>query len=666
VEPGPQHGIADPRRLSDFIRGRATQIIDAWERAVRDLRPARGLSRPVLLDHIPDFLQELAEFIGEVRQGHEVPLPEQFPRIHAIERLDLGYDLGDVVEEYAVLRLCIVEMVVREGSPSIRSAQMPRLHQAIDQAIAASVTGYSQARERTLQALDRISTAALGVHGLEDFLQRLLEVLLETTATVDTVSVLLREGDELRIKAAAGVGTEIMGEPRRRIGEGFIGIVAATRSPASVRDASTDPLVLVESYKRHQIHALHGVPLMLGDDLIGVAVVGSCSTFEFSSEDLLLFRTMATRAAALIAQARLHAQLQEHTTLYETMLKAQSDLGEAFFMLERDRVLYANDASYALIGYTREELPRIDSLYPFIAPGDQAMVRDRIVRRQRGEEVSDHLEAEIIDRDGKHARLEVAVKPLGEDRVVVIGRDITARKQAEEAAGRNEEALRSAVAVRDEMMGVLSHDLRQPLNVISVTAETLLREPALSSYGRFFTRLARNAQRINRMVRDLLDYARARQGTSMPVMREPFDLRALAEQAIDAMETIHPGQPLQLSTSGETTASVDPERFLQALSNLLGNAFEYGEKNQPIDVRLTGDPEAVTVEVHNRGPPIPADLLPFVFEPFRRGSEGPAHPSGLGLGLYIVRQIATAHGGTVLVRSSEEEGTTFSLRFPRT
>ena len=171
----------EPRRLADFLRSRHDEILARWEREVSLLRPARFLARPALLDHIPDFLRQLTEYVSATRERVAVVPPQEFPIVHAIERLEVGYDLDEVVAEYAILRECLTTLACSEGSPSLVSAELPVLHRAIDQAIAASVDRYSKTRERTLKALDRISTAALGVPEIGDFLPRTLSALLETT-----------------------------------------------------------------------------------------------------------------------------------------------------------------------------------------------------------------------------------------------------------------------------------------------------------------------------------------------------------------------------------------------------------------------------------------------------------------------------------------------------
>src|SRR4051812_4903334 len=121
----------EPRRLADFLRERAADILTHWESEVMRVKSARKLSRPLLLDHLPDFIQDLAGYVDGLRSGkHEAP-PDENPRIHALERLEVGYDLAEVVEEYSILRRCITELLFEEHTPALRSGELPRLHEAI-------------------------------------------------------------------------------------------------------------------------------------------------------------------------------------------------------------------------------------------------------------------------------------------------------------------------------------------------------------------------------------------------------------------------------------------------------------------------------------------------------------------------------------------------------
>jgi signal transduction histidine kinase len=206
----------------------------------------------------------------------------------------------------------------------------------------------------------------------------------------------------------------------------------------------------------------------------------------------------------------------------------------------------------------------------------------------------------------------------------------------------------------------LAHDLRNPLNAVTAAIQLLQRSSASDPAKRdeLVNRAGRGLKRIDGMVRDLLDYARAGAG-AIPIVRERMDLVELARDLIEEFETADPERRIDLTHEGDTTGEWDRSRLYQALSNLVGNATHYGHGRATVTMARTGD--EVHVVVRNDGPPIAPDVLPTIFEPFRRGdTEGP----GLGLGLYIVQAIARAHGGEVAVTSSPGSGTTFTMRLP--
>jgi signal transduction histidine kinase len=216
----------------------------------------------------------------------------------------------------------------------------------------------------------------------------------------------------------------------------------------------------------------------------------------------------------------------------------------------------------------------------------------------------------------------------------------------------------AALAAKDRHIAVLAHDLRNPLNTILTAAHLLVKSSGDSKTVTLAERISRAAGRMNAMVHDLLDYARAGTG-AIPVTPVPMDLGELCRELVEEFQLADPDRQIELAVSGDLTGEWDRPRLHQALSNLVGNATRYGRGKAAIRARR--EREAVEVSVSNHGPAIPADLLPIIFEPFERGEVGGA---GLGLGLYIVREIARGHGGEVSVESTDEHGTTFVLRLP--
>lgn len=214
---------------------------------------------------------------------------------------------------------------------------------------------------------------------------------------------------------------------------------------------------------------------------------------------------------------------------------------------------------------------------------------------------------------------------------------------------------------KDTNIGIVAHDLRNPLNAITTGAALLARSPETPlQTRRIAERINRSAQRMTAMIHDILDYTRGRLGGGIPLRRQQTDLGALSRAVVDEIRAGYPSARIEVEMAGRLTGDWDPARIEQALSNLLANAVQHGGSN----VRLVAsgeDQDAVVVTVHNGGDPIPAEQLAGMFEPFKKGDKS---PEGLGLGLFIVREIARAHRGSVGV-TSNAGGTVFTFRLPR-
>lgn len=237
-----------------------------------------------------------------------------------------------------------------------------------------------------------------------------------------------------------------------------------------------------------------------------------------------------------------------------------------------------------------------------------------------------------------------------------------ARHAAEAARARAElaEAEASKIGAQQErLVAVVSHDLRGPLNAISVTAEHLQRD-ALERQAKGLSRIVASTGRMQSMIHDLLDYTRARHGAGLPVQPQPARLGEICQAAIEEIRSAKPHRTVLLAVTGEDSALLDPARVEQVVSNLVTNALTHGAADEPVKVNVTEDGAGVRLEVTNQGTPIAPHLLPALFDPFRPGDA----PGSVGLGLFIVREIARAHGGSVSVRSSEL-GTAFTVMFPK-
>jgi sigma-B regulation protein RsbU (phosphoserine phosphatase) len=242
-----------------------------------------------------------------------------------------------------------------------------------------------------------------------------------------------------------------------------------------------------------------------------------------------------------------------------------------------------------------------------------------------------------------------------------ISRDITARRRQEEE--REQEG-----RFRERFIGVLGHDLGNPLAAIRISAAVLQSREALTpDVQRVVQRIDRSAERMARLVKQLLDFTRARMAGGIPLRPRDMSLDEVCRRIIAELELAHPDRDIHLEVRGSAQGFWDEERMAQVLSNLVANALQHSPTGTPVSVRLEGVESLQRIEVHNAGVPIPESHRASLFEPFHHSGNGMGKVprNGLGLGLYIVAQIVRAHGGQLEVTSTPEEGTSFVVLLPR-
>lgn len=216
----------------------------------------------------------------------------------------------------------------------------------------------------------------------------------------------------------------------------------------------------------------------------------------------------------------------------------------------------------------------------------------------------------------------------------------------------------------EQMVGIVSHDLRNPLSAILMGATLLARDEALPPKKRAIAGILNSTQRARRLIEDLLDFTLARVGHGLTVSLKVLDLHEVIAKSFDELVLAFPGRSLKHVSTGSGTCRADPDRVAQLLGNLVANALAYGAPNGVVTVTSSIDEALASISVHNDGEPVPAKLMGTIFEPMVRGAvEGQAARS-VGLGLYIVRAIAVAHRGSMNVTSTLDGGTTFEFRFP--
>ncbi|MFL5306127.1 MAG: ATP-binding protein [Polyangia bacterium] len=218
----------------------------------------------------------------------------------------------------------------------------------------------------------------------------------------------------------------------------------------------------------------------------------------------------------------------------------------------------------------------------------------------------------------------------------------------------------------EQMMGIVSHDLRNPLSTIQTGAALLARGDLSAGQQRVLARIASATDRATRLIGDLLDFTQARLGSGLMVVPQSIDLHAVVAEAVEDLRLAYQGRTIAHERVGAGGCLADANRLAQLVGNLVSNAMTYGTPEAPVRVVSAVEESAVAISVHNQGPPIPAEVLPQIFQPMSRGSEAGRASRSVGLGLYIVSEIARAHGGQTSVTSTPAEGTTFTTVLPRT
>lgn len=353
-------------------------------------------------------------------------------------------------------------------------------------------------------------------------------------------------------------------------------------------------------------------------------------------------KTLEAREAKMLARIqRSEARLRR---LYELGM-----IGVVFSTQGR-AIFDANDAFLELIGRTRGELERglLDG-QALAAP--ESVEIDREIYRQLAMTGSyGPFNKEFLHRDGHRVPTLVGGARIeGTDDIVSFVLDMREQKESERT--------------REMFIAILGHDLCNPLGSMLVGTQLVLSRTSDESIRRPLERVLMSGKRMERMIDQLLDMTRVRIARSLTLVTEPLDLQELIAQA--AEEAPAPAEQILVEVRGDTKGAWDGDRLLQILSNLLRNAYEHGAAGTKIEVMVDGSgAEDVRISVHNHGPAIPGAIQATLFEPFLQ-LHRPRLTAGLGLGLFISKEFAAAHGGTIEFESSDAHGTTFHLRLPR-
>ncbi|ABS28091.1 multi-sensor signal transduction histidine kinase [Anaeromyxobacter sp. Fw109-5] len=530
-------------------------------------------------------------------------------------------------------------------------------------------------RRRALQARDRLArlqavTAALSRASTSSDVARVLVMQAKEALGASSSVAYLLDAAGVRLQFAAAVGGAEAEHGRARLvplDAPLPGAEAVRRGePIWVEGAAQLSAQFPElpRWAPHtaRMHALVALPLKVGDRVLGVVNFGFDEPRVFDGEERELILAAAQQCAQALERARL-LDAERQARVGEERARATLD---AIFdyapmgigLIDRElRFVRVNPSLAEINGLPAAahagRTPR--ELMPDL-PNDEVEAAFREVLSSGQPKLDVELSGETPAAPGRLRHWVESWYPVRvEDEIFGLGvlvREITAEREAAE--------------FQRNVLGIVGHDLRNPLSAITTSARLVVRQAGdPAAVTRLGERIAGNAERMQRIIAVLVDYARVRAGTGIPLRRQPSDLGALCRSVAEECEASHPGRHVRASGAPEVHGEWDPDRLCQIIANLLSNALDYSPLDSTVDVSWRAAGERAIVQVANDGAPIPPALLPTLFDPFRRGERDRAGgKDGLGLGLFIARAIATAHGGTLEVRSAPGERTVFTLTMP--
>jgi PAS domain S-box-containing protein len=525
-------------------------------------------------------------------------------------------------------------------------------------------------------------------------------IALRAGGVLEVAAVGHRDAD-----AAAQIRESLRAQPPR-MGQGLLGKVVRSGEPLLL--AEVNPELLRRSVtaarapwiERHMPRSLVIVPLRMAGEVIGaLAAMRHDPARPFSLDDQRLLEEIAGRAAVAIGAARLHEANEQGRVraelLYGLAAKViQARTVEDVFDAALDGIERALGASRCSIltfdadGVMRFRAWRgLSERYRAAVEGHSPWLRSEqspepIVVPDVLADASLSSYAELFQSERIGA---LGFIPLvSEGRLIgkfmvyyPLARQLSAAELDMAKAIANHVAaaigrfsalreLEQTVRFNEIFTGMLGHDLRNPLGAIMAAAQMAARRCDQGQFDKPLARIIKSGERMATMIDQLLDFTRVRVGAGIPIDPRASDVCTIMGQAVDELSHAHPSWRFSIERgAGDTTGVWDADRILQVFSNLVGNAVQHGSAEHGVSVFFDGtSPDAVSVRIHNMGS-ISAELLPRLFEPMAGGDRRGTNSRGLGLGLYISREILRAHGGEVQVATSAAEGTSFTLRLPR-
>jgi PAS domain S-box-containing protein len=519
--------------------------------------------------------------------------------------------------------------------------------------------------ERLRASFYQVGTALASSLDLDEVLHLIVELaagLLD--AEVCTIRLLDEQTRELPLRVARGISDQLAQRVAPKVGQGLIGLVAAQGVPIHISDLqSAPPTAYPDVMAEEGLHAYLGVPLLLHDKVIGVLSLSRKQTSPFTSLEVELLSSFAHQASVAIERAELFATVLQEKKESEAIIRNTAD-GIAIID-HQQRIADLNPALERLTGWPREEvlgIPCSEFFYGCKAGKEDICEKDCPFSLVSPPDDSLLIEHPVTTRDGRQLDVQVSYGLIRDEagevnRVIAVVRDISKQRELER--------------LRSEFVSTVSHEFRTPLALIKGYIATLLRQDLTlgdETRERFLRNIDEAADRLSRLIGELLSASRIEAGR-LELDLQPLDLGRLVTEVLERLHLEASSYRLvaQLPPR-KLVVQADSDQVERVLLNLLTNAIKFSPEGGTVTVRVQGTEASpgVLVSVTDQGSGIPPERLDRVFDKFyRAGDDLVKKTNGVGLGLYICKNIVERHGGRIWVESTPGEGSTFKFTLPQ-
>jgi PAS domain S-box-containing protein len=658
---------------SEFIREHRDEILAEWERAVRTMPLARQLDRPALIDDIPGLLDRIAQLGDELEDGAETPRIDPVSENHGLQRLGEGFDVAQLVIELGILRDSITRLWEERVADPTRRPELRRLNLAVDSTLASSIRAFTTAREE--RAAMELRERELELRSLADNIPQLIwmadgsgKISWYNKRWFDYTGTSL---DDMRSATAELVRPDHVGR-----------VTESKRQAISTGTPWEDTFPLRGRNGRYRWFLGRAIPIRDARGVIAhwVGTLTDITEQRFLDEATKLLNSSLNYHETLDQLAHLAVpdladwcvvDLVEESGEVRRMTAAHADpdkLEWARAWERRFRPKWSPDFGVGKVIRTGEpELATDVTDAKLVAIADS----EEYLAALRGIGLSSYITVPLVARgrtfgaitliaveSRRHyttADVEVA-QELGRRAGIAVD-NARLYQESQQALRDREEAVRS----RDEVLAIVSHDLRNPLGAIGLSTSSLLHEPANAPCSRKPLQvIQRSADRMEHMIDELLDMATI-QAKGLALNLTPEEPGPLMTSIVEAHEAMATAKGIKLVAERDlppVQMMVDRDRVEQVFANLIGNAIKYCRRGDTIYVRgrvADGQPR---FSIADTGPGISPVDLPHLFEPYWAVKHHDTK-KGTGLGLYICKGIVEAHGGRLWVESKLGEGTTF-------